>query len=164
MLPIKRQCIGDGIQTNQTFSQRSPYQRTTKTRLCHSYTPTQLSTDLASGASQTQDTSQLEATGTNEDPFIKNNHANSNEDGELLEAASMRLPVKGVEEIPATRSSGSINLKSSHRATYCFGMVSHHPPTFGFSKANHLLRYLETLTCFRNQKPPRTYYFVSAVK
>jgi len=168
MLPIKRQCIGDGIQTDPTSRQRSPYLRNTETRLCPSYTPVVLATDLTSRASQTQGTSHLEKvivnTRKHEDLFLKKNHVKPNEDGELLEAAPVRLPAKDVEETSATSSSGGRNFTSNHKVTYCFGMVTLLVLNFNVGKVNRLPRYLETSPCFRSQKAPRTYCFASAVK
>jgi hypothetical protein len=143
MLPTKRQCIGDGIQTDPTSRQRSPYQRNTETKLCHSYTPVELATDLTSRASQTQGTSHLEKATVNtrkhEGPFLKKKHVKPNEDGELLEATPVRLPAKEVEEISATSSSGGRNCTSNHKATYCFGMVTLLAPNFNVGKVNCLL-------------------------
>lgn len=156
------------MQTNQTSRERSHYPCTIKTRLCYSYPPIELSTDLTSQASRTQDNSNLGravvSTRKHKGLYLKRNHVGPIEDGQLLEAPSAGQPAKAIDEISVIHATGGANFTSSPGATYCFGMVSLLAADFNVDKVNRLLRYLETLPCSRSQKVPRAYCFGSAVK
>lgn len=124
---VKRQCIGDGVRTAQMSTERSLHECTTKTRLCHSCTPVEPLTNLASRVPRRSENTSLEKTivdaGRCEDLFPVSNCVDPIEDGGLWTASSARLPAKDVEKAAAL-SNRDTHFASGSGATYCFGMVS----------------------------------------
>ncbi len=139
MLPTKRQCIGDGIQTNQISRMRPPIQPTDKG--VHSYAPNELSMDLTSRTSQTHCTSHLENNTFKQQqrPFLSKNCARLREDDEPLPAASARLPAKEEAEMCVKSSSSGMNSMSHHGVMYCFGMVYFLASNSNVGEVNRLL-------------------------
>lgn len=132
--------------------QRSPNQPIGKR--VHSYPPNQLSTDLTCRASETHCTSHLEndISKQQENPSLNKNRVSLKEDGEILPAASARLPAKDVVEISAIGSSGGMNVTSHHRAMYCFGMVYGPAPNFNVGEVNRLSDCWKLCVIFRVKK------------
>lgn len=123
---VKRQCIGDGVRTAQMSTERSLHQ-CTKTRLCHSCTPVEPLTNLASRVPQRSENASLEKTiveaGGYEDLFPVSNCVDPIEDGGLWTASSARLSAEDVEKAAAL-SNRDTHFTSKSGTTYCFGMVS----------------------------------------
>jgi len=119
--------IGDGVQTAQMSTERSLHQCTTKTRFCHSCTPVQPLTNLASRVPQRSENTSLEKTiddaGGCEDLFPMSTCVDPIEDGGVWTASSARLPAEDVEKA-AVLSNRDTHFSSKSGTTYCFGMVS----------------------------------------